>query len=88
MTNQLLPSPELAAPVMDDATPEQRIAIWLGLLSTGHKLVMAGLARDLKPGEDIRTAYRRWYAEQMAIHDQTVERMLLRLQCARQNDAS
>lgn len=79
-TNQgLLPSPEHAPSVPADATPQQRIAIWLDLLHTGHKLLLAGFRREVGPNGDVQEAYRNWYAQQMDEHDRTVARMLERM---------
>ena len=79
MAERLLPPPELAPSVPEDATPQQRIAIWLDLLGTGHKLLLAGFRREVGPDGDVRHAYRRWYTQQMEEHDRMIERMLERM---------
>ncbi len=66
---------ELASPVLDHTTPQQRIALWLDLVEACDQLVLAGLRREIGPSGDLRAAYRRWYAERMEEHD----RMILRL---------
>jgi hypothetical protein len=62
-----------------DASPQQRIATWLDLLRTGHKLLLAGFRREVGPDGDAHEAYRKWYAQQMEEHDRTVMRMLERM---------
>ena len=79
MAQALLPSPEHAPSVPADATADQRIAIWLDMLRTGHKLLLAGFRREVGPDGDVQAAYRKWYAQQMDEHDQAVARMLDRL---------
>lgn len=79
MDQGLLPSAESAPSVPADATPDQRIAIWLDLLRTGHKLLLAGFRREVGPDGDVQEAYRQWYAQQMDEHDRTVARMLERM---------
>lgn len=79
MAGQLLPPPDLAPSIPAEATPEQRIAMWLDMLRTGHKLLLAGLRRDVGPNGDVHAAYRQWYAVQMDEHHQTVRHMLERM---------
>ena len=79
MDRGLLPSPEHAPSVPADATADQRIAIWLDMLRTGHKLLLAGFRREVGLDGDVHDAYRKWYAQQMDEHDQTVARMLERM---------
>jgi len=86
MTGQLLPPKDLAPTVAEDTTPGQRIAIWLDLMSTGHKLLMAGLRHQVGPDGDVQAAYREWYRQQMDEHDRKLVRMLERMN--RNNDAS
>ena len=57
-------------------------AEWLDLLRTAEKLVCAGLRREVGPSGDLRTAYRRWYADQMREHDDLLLRTCQRLQAA------
>ena len=79
MSGQLLSSAELAPSVPEGTSPQQCIAIWLDLLHTGHKLLLAGLRRDVGPDGDVQGAYRQWYARQMEEHDRTVVHMLRRM---------
>jgi hypothetical protein len=65
-------------------TPAARIAMWLDLMRTTDKLLLAGLQRRIGPGGDLRRAYREWYSEQMREHDQVVERIAERLSAAPQ----
>ena len=86
MAERLLPPPELAPSVPEDATPQQRIAIWLDLLGTGHRLLLAGFRREVGPHGDAYAAYRKWYSQQMEEHDRTIVRMLERM--SRQSNAT
>jgi hypothetical protein len=76
MANQLLPDPDLAPPVPEGLTPEQRIALWVDLMATCDRFLLAGLRREVGPDGDVRAAYRRWYAEQMEAHDRTMQHMV------------
>ncbi len=87
MPSQLLPASDLAPNALSDLPSGQRVAVWLDMLDAGYKLVIAGLARDVGPAGDLRAAYRDWYSKQMAEHDQTIARMLGRLQQLRNIDA-
>jgi hypothetical protein len=79
MVGQLLSPPEFAPVVPENATPQQRIDIWLDLLRSAQTLLLAGLRREVGPGGDVHDAYRRWYAQQMEEHDRTIVRMLERM---------
>jgi hypothetical protein len=63
---------ELAPPVLDHTTPQQRIALWIDLMEACDQLVLAGLRREIGPDEDLHAAYRRWYAERMEEHDRMI----------------
>jgi hypothetical protein len=69
MANQLIPPPSMMPPAPDELDFDQRAALWVDLIDTGEKLLLAGLRRDVGPHGDIGAAYRAWYAEQMADHD-------------------
>ena len=56
----------------------RRIYQWLSLMEASHQLLMAGIRMRLKPGEDERDVYRRWYEQQMREHDRTIEQMAAR----------
>jgi len=75
MAGQLIPPPELAPTVPENATPQQCIAMWVDLMNACEQFVLAALRREIGPDGDLRAAYRRWYAEQMEEHD----RMILHL---------
>lgn len=87
MSSELLPPVEIAPSDLTDKSKEELAAVWLDMLNTGYKLVLAGLRRKCNTDEDLRVAYRSWYAEQMADHDRTIERMLWRMQQRRATDA-
>jgi hypothetical protein len=57
-------------------------AEWLDLLSTGQKLVCAGLRRSIGPEGDLQAAYRQWYHDQMREHDELLVRTQQRLHAA------
>jgi len=61
-----------------------RIAMWLDLMRTTDKLLLAGLRRRIGPDGDLNAAYRQWYADQMREHDEVVERIAKRLAAAPQ----
>jgi hypothetical protein len=75
VANQLIPEPDLAPPVPEGLTTEQRIAVWVDLMEACDQFLFAGLRREVGPGGDVQAAYRRWYADQMEEHDRTVRRM-------------
>lgn len=53
--------------------------MWLDLMRTTDKLLLAGLRHRVGPQGDLQAAYRRWYANQMQEHDAVVERIAARL---------
>ena len=61
-----------------------RIALWLDLMRTSEKLLLAGLRRRIGEDGDMREAYRQWYAAQMLKHDEIIERIATRLAAASQ----
>ena len=58
--------------------------MWLDVMRTTDKLLLAGLARQVGPQGDVREAYRRWYADHMREHDEVVRRIAQRLGARRQ----
>jgi hypothetical protein len=68
--------PDIPADSTRNLTPEQRIAVWADLYDACEQFLLAGLARKVRPGGDVRQAYREWYAEQMREHDRTMRRMV------------
>jgi hypothetical protein len=79
MTSQLIPPPDLAPPVPDNLTAEQRIALWAEVLDACEELLLAGLRREVGPDGDVHAAYRQWHTQQMESHDDMIRRMLLNL---------
>jgi len=61
-----------------------RIAMWLDLMRTTDKLLLAGLSRKIGPQGDLREAYRQWYADHMREHNEVVERIVRRLAASNQ----
>ena len=80
VSGQRLPPRDLAPPDLGRLPLEKRASIWVEMLDTGYKLVIAGLAHRVGANGDVMAAYRDWYAEQMTEHDRVVERMLCRMQ--------
>ena len=76
MSGQLIPPPELAPPIPDDLSPEERIQLWVDLMNTCEQFLLAGLRREVGPDGDVQEAYRRWYRERMEEHDRTMLRMI------------
>jgi hypothetical protein len=76
MSGQLLPPPELDAPVAEGLTSEQRIKQWLDLLDLGTGLVLEGIRRKVGPDGDWRGAFRSWQMEQFEDHDRAMRRLL------------
>jgi hypothetical protein len=61
-------------------TPEQSLQVWADLMDASHELVMAGLKNNLKAGEDVKDAYRRWYQHQMKEHDEMMLNLMRRFE--------
>jgi len=66
-------TPKLESPQNDPSAG--RIAMWLDLMRTTDKFLLAGLRRKIGPQGDLREAYRRWYADHMREHDEVVARI-------------
>ena len=79
MAGQLIPSVELAALVPHDLSSEQYIELWREAYDAGEQLLLAGLAREVGPGGDVLSAYRRWNEDYLRQHDETIFRMLTNL---------
>lgn len=75
MAGQLIPLPELAPPVAQNLSPEQRIALWADLYDTGEKLLLAGLRLRIGPDGDIKQAYQAWLKAYYDDHDQVLVRL-------------
>lgn len=76
MAGQLIPPPEMAPGNMAALSPGERVAAYFELLELGAQFVAAGLAQNLKPGEDVQTAFRNWYARQMEEHEADLRHQL------------
>jgi hypothetical protein len=76
MAKPLISPPEQAPSLPPGLTREQRIEVWLDWLDTCDEFLLAGLRRQVGPDGDLREAYRRWYAEQMAEHDRAMLHMV------------
>jgi hypothetical protein len=50
--------------------------MWLDLMRTCDKLLLAGLRTEIGPQGDLRAAYRAWYADWCRQHDLVVSRLL------------
>jgi hypothetical protein len=60
----------------DPQLAEQRMQLWFDLMDLCEEFLLAGLRRKIGPEGDLREAYRQWYAERMAEHDQVMARMV------------
>lgn len=76
MANQLIPPPELSPSVPQGLPASRGIELWAEWLDTCDEFLVAGLIRQVGPGGDWRTSYRRWYAEQMTEHDRSMLHLL------------
>jgi hypothetical protein len=76
MSMPQIPPHELAAPIPEAATPEQRVRLWMDLYDACEQLLLAGLRRQIGPDGDLRAAYRQWYAQQMEEHDRTIQHLV------------
>jgi hypothetical protein len=66
----------------NDRAPDRSVAIWLDLMRTCDKLLMAGLRQEVGPSGDIAAAYRKWYTNWCQEHDRAVMNMLTRIERA------
>ena len=57
-------------------TVRQHVAQWSDVMNAAEQFLLAGLQREVGPGGDVASAYRRWNQQQMAEHDRTQLRML------------
>jgi hypothetical protein len=88
MVGQLQPPIDAGRGPEPSLSPDLQVGIWLDMLNAGHKLLLSGLRQQGDSEEAVRDAYRAWYAEQMADHDRTINRMLRRMQQRQTTDAS
>jgi hypothetical protein len=62
MAGQLIPPPELAPPPLPQAmSSEDRYLSWLDVLSSGERLLIAGMKHQAGPDGDWQQLYRQWY---------------------------
>jgi hypothetical protein len=80
VAGHLIPPVELAPPVPHDLSSAECIALWREAYDAGEQLLLAGLAREVGPGGDVRAAYRRWNEGYLREHDEMIFRMLTNLQ--------
>ena len=85
MAGQLIPSPEMAAPVGNDLSPAQRVQLWVQLMATCDDLLRAGLLHTLHDEDGLREAYRQWYEAELVNHDRMILRLAERLREASPN---
>jgi hypothetical protein len=57
-------------------TIQQRVAAWLDLVDATDELVLAGIRRTAKSEDEVRAAYRAWYADYLAEHERTQLQMM------------
>jgi hypothetical protein len=77
---------ELSAHVSRESAPDRSFAIWLDLMRTCDKFLMAGLRQEIGADGDILAAYQKWYANWCEEHDRAVINMLSRLERAGSQD--
>lgn len=70
---------DLAPPVPEWLTSEQRLMLWMEVMDACEALLVAGLRREVGPHGDWIAAYRRWQAEHHQEHEQALFRLLERL---------
>ena len=78
MQNQLLPPIDSAPRLPARTTHAEAVRIWIDLMKSADKLLLAGLSREVGP-ELARESYRRWYAERSRRRTEHLMRLALRL---------
>lgn len=58
--------------------PEEGIARWLDVMDACEQFLLTGLSQNTVQDGDLVTAYRKWYARQMAEHDKMIHGMIRR----------
>ena len=81
MTNQWIPPTEEAPTLPLGISRQDALRIWIDLMKASDKLVMAGLVREVG-SENLRDAYRAWYAEQAERHGRHMAQLAKRLNIA------
>ena len=67
MDHQLLPAHSNSAKLPADISSADAVRVWIDLMKSAEKLVMAGLIHQVGR-EKADAAYRQWYAEQASQH--------------------
>ena len=78
MEYQLLSPSEIAPTLREGISSAEAVHIWIDLMKSAEKLVMAGLISQVGPRR-AKDAYRRWYAEQTMRHGRHVSQLAGRL---------
>ncbi len=78
MPNQLIPPKALASTLPPETTVDESIRIWIDLIDSTERLVLAGIEREVGR-ERLPEAYRAWCEEQSRLHLQHVAVLARRL---------
>lgn len=81
MNHQLLPPKDFAPRLPAGISACAAVHVWLDLMKSVDKLVMAGF-RSGRGAAEAQDAYRRWFAEQSEHHGRHVARLAKRLRHA------
>jgi hypothetical protein len=84
----LLPPPGEAPSLRPEMTSADCVKLWMDVMETCDAFLRGGLRREVGPAGDVVEAYREWYRERMEEHDQTVRRMLERMDRSWRDDDS
>jgi hypothetical protein len=72
--------------VPDEITMGQRIVLWMEVMENNEQLILNRLRKEVGPNGDVTAAYPRWHRRQMEEHDESLFRMMERLdRCASNN---
>jgi|tagenome__1003787_1003787.scaffolds.fasta_scaffold19094878_1 hypothetical protein len=69
MANQLIPTPDLAAPSVKHLSLEKRIELWAQLVDSCEAFLLAGLRAEIGPHGDLEAAFRNWHVRSMEDHE-------------------
>jgi hypothetical protein len=72
--------------VPDELTMGQRLVLWMEVMENNEQLILNRLRNEVGPNGDVIAAYSRWHRRQMEEHDESLFRMMQRLnRCASNN---
>jgi len=85
MEHQLLPPSETAPMLPRGTSSVDAVRVWIDLMKSTDKFVLAGLAREAG-SHSLHEAYRRWYAQQADRHGERISRLAFALCGAGEKD--